>query len=349
VAGVLQDAVYQWTAAWAPYLAKQGIWLNLESYAKADGYDLSIFYPYAVEHCTIDGHLIGLPTDAHPGTNTIFYNKDIFKAAGAKEPEPLGNWTWDEYIEQLVKIKKNTGKWGVTMILGGSNDPTWYRCWKGDLIDQQTGKKCLWNTPETQTGFRYKHDRVHKWKIMPGKAELEGDYKAMWVAGKAAVMEADASRNTGLDKAIGGAFNRGAALLPRLPTGVIGTVGSVCGFHAYAKTKYPAECWGLLKECAGFETCIWNTLNTTKQPGPVVAAWHDPRVLKVWDGFALVAKLLDEGVQRYPMPANTRLVEFFDVYGQEFTALLYGDKPYNEANVGALQKKLQDILDLPLP
>ena len=61
------------------------------------------------------------------------------------------------------------------------------------------------------------------------------------------------------------------------------------------------------------------------------------------------AKLKPEDIGSIPVPANTRRGELHDLYNNEWQAMLYGDKPYDQANVDKLQKDLQAIFDKPLP
>ena len=54
VAGVLQDVVYQWTSAWAPYLAKQGVWMPLDDLKARRRIRLT----FLQMGCIFSGHLV---------------------------------------------------------------------------------------------------------------------------------------------------------------------------------------------------------------------------------------------------------------------------------------------------
>ncbi|MBC7234683.1 MAG: hypothetical protein H5T69_02490, partial [Chloroflexi bacterium] len=124
----------------------------------------------------------------------------------------------------------------------------------------------------------------------------------------------------------------------------------------YSKTKYPEECWGLLVLLSSFEISKWTALSKSHMtPGAVIAAWHDPEVWEACPPYkddALAWDTIDWGKLEtwvMPVPANTRRAEFSDKYGNEWNGMLYGQVPYDQANVDKLQKELQEIMDKPLP
>jgi ABC-type glycerol-3-phosphate transport system substrate-binding protein len=129
---------------WVTTLGSAGLLEPLDSYLKADKIDVSQYVKGAIDASTINGNLYGLPFRSE--TYVLFYNKDIFEAAGYTEAPK----TWDEVIE----IAKATTKGDVSGYgLCGSNFGnfsfqyiTMLRSHGGDVVTPDLKKSAL-NTP----------------------------------------------------------------------------------------------------------------------------------------------------------------------------------------------------------
>ncbi len=83
---------------WVQTFATAGLLAPIDEYVEASGLDLSQFVQGAIDTCTVDGHLYGLPFRTE--TYALFYNKDILAAAGYTEPPQ----TWDEVLEIAAAV-----------------------------------------------------------------------------------------------------------------------------------------------------------------------------------------------------------------------------------------------------
>ncbi|AJY45910.1 ABC transporter substrate-binding protein [Martelella endophytica] len=72
----------------------------LDDMLTSEGFDLSVFDQSILGGLSYDGTLFALPYDVGPWM--IYYNKDMFEAAGADLPEP--GWTWDQFVEAAKKM-----------------------------------------------------------------------------------------------------------------------------------------------------------------------------------------------------------------------------------------------------
>nr|WP_245319275.1 sugar ABC transporter substrate-binding protein [Consotaella salsifontis] len=101
-------------------LAANGALLDLtDMIAKSDAIKVENYFDGPMESATWDGHIYGVPK----ATNTIalYYNKDMFKEAGIKEPPR----TWDELIEDARKLNKpDKGVYGVAFSAKASEEGT---------------------------------------------------------------------------------------------------------------------------------------------------------------------------------------------------------------------------------
>lgn len=73
------------TSVYAP----KGAFTQLDDYVEKDSIDMSKFYGPATDELTYDGKLYGIPLTVD--SRVIFYNKDMFSAAGV-DPASITNW-----------------------------------------------------------------------------------------------------------------------------------------------------------------------------------------------------------------------------------------------------------------
>jgi hypothetical protein len=228
----------------------------------------------------------------------------------------------------------------------------WLRNW-GHWILDPTGKKVELTHPKTLEGVLWTIDVVKR-KLYPGSQDVQGtSATAMFAAGKMLTRTSNPGEYGGLDKAVGGKFQVGTVLAPRGPSAFENPPRRAFGPYANrhsvsAKTQYREESYGLLVRVTGYECMKWLVLNIGKQPG-ILTAWRDPEVLKIRPIFGKVADLMLKTTDVFAMPWNTRYPEYADRGSNELAPVQYGDKPYSEAAMAEIQRKLQEIVDLPRP
>ena len=79
--------------------AAMGALERLDDMADAHGLKRDYFKPVYYTGCSYDGHLYALPYDF--GTDLLFYNKTMFKQAGATPPN-----TYAEMLTAMAKLQK---------------------------------------------------------------------------------------------------------------------------------------------------------------------------------------------------------------------------------------------------
>jgi len=91
--------------------ASRGLLLNLETPAAGDAaFNAGVYYPRAYGAFQYKGMQLGLP--ATFSTVMLFYNKDLFDAAGVSYPEP--DWTWDDAVAAAKELTDlANGVWGL--------------------------------------------------------------------------------------------------------------------------------------------------------------------------------------------------------------------------------------------
>ena len=84
---------------------QQGLLLDISDYLSKDGIDMDEWFGSYSEWGQYNGTYYGLPSTASVGM--MFYNKDIFDAAGVDYPE--NDWTIDDYKEMAAKLTSGEG------------------------------------------------------------------------------------------------------------------------------------------------------------------------------------------------------------------------------------------------
>lgn len=161
--------------------AAKGALYNLNELAAADpDYSPSVFYNKALSAFSYQGVQYALPETF--STVVLFYNKDLFDAAGVAYPTE--DWTWDDAIAAAEKIRDPENDiWGL-------NSPVQF--WEfykkvaqnGGSIYDADGNPVI-NSPENVQALQTMLDIQSTYDIMPGAADMGGmDDSAMFKAGK---------------------------------------------------------------------------------------------------------------------------------------------------------------------
>ncbi|MFN3373463.1 MAG: ABC transporter substrate-binding protein, partial [Chloroflexus sp.] len=83
-----------------PFFAKEGVLLPLDDLMASTGTRRDAFIPDLINAFTYEGKTYGIPKDFN--TLGMFYNKDLFDAAGLAYP--TDDWTWDDLRDAAAKL-----------------------------------------------------------------------------------------------------------------------------------------------------------------------------------------------------------------------------------------------------
>ena len=132
------------SAQWHRTLATRGVLSELTQ-DQFEVLDLGDFWPNLLGAYNYDGVQYGLPTDLD--LQLVYYNKDLFDAAGVSYPE--AGWTWDDYraIAQALTQGEGVGKTygSASFNFGGTRMIAW--SYGGDFIDPETGEAAMESEP----------------------------------------------------------------------------------------------------------------------------------------------------------------------------------------------------------
>ncbi len=107
----------------------------------------------------------GFPTNA--AVDAIWFNKDLFDAAG--EPYPEGPWPWDELIEvaERLTLRDERGRIKQFGLLCDWWQWTQFVMLFGGHIYSEDGTRCTVDSPEAIEAIQFMHDLMHEYHVMP--------------------------------------------------------------------------------------------------------------------------------------------------------------------------------------
>jgi multiple sugar transport system substrate-binding protein len=286
------DVAMMESASLAFPLAEQGKWLNLEDYITKDSeISLDKLIP-GVTYYSEPGNLIGIAPG--PETFSLYYNADMFKAAGLTPPpdKSANAWTWDQFVDIAKKLTidengKNASEAGFDakkIKQYGINIGLWWGAWSnfvysngGDFVSAD-GKTFGLNQPEAVDALQKLADLINKYHVAPSPVQQK-NVPATNIAlqTKKIAMAIDGQwANFDLGKS---GFNYNIGVLPVLKTPVTTVVDGM--FSVFKSTKHPQESWELLKALLNPEGTI--DLNKGGLWMPALKEWYtNPDLIAKW-------------------------------------------------------------------
>ncbi len=247
--GTVPDVFYLTPDMSSEYISS-GKLLNLSPYMGRDGVKASDYYTALINPFTCtSGQVYGLPKDWN--SLGVFYNKQMFQAAGV--PFPTANWTWDDLKNDAQKLTKNPGspnsvygislsadasRWGAFLLANGgtvlNKDGT------QATFNNQTGIDTLnyyssfiknnTGTLPTSVGAPWNGDAFGKQRVAMA---IEGGWLIPYMASTYPNVQYD------------------IAPLPMAPNGKRANLTFTNAWAAYSGTKNPDAAWELIKYMTG--------------------------------------------------------------------------------------------------
>jgi len=129
------------------------------------------FAPAALAAWQRGSALYGLPADAVP--QVLFYNQDLFTAAGVAAPAP--GWTWDDWLAKAKQLTVRSND-SDTISQYGTALSTWAgMVWGngGELLSAD-GTQTLLDSPEAAAGVQFAADMVNVHRVAPAPKDAGG-------------------------------------------------------------------------------------------------------------------------------------------------------------------------------
>lgn len=173
---------------------------------------LAGFYPALMENGKADGKTWGIPFQR--STIVMYYNKDLFKAAGL-DPEKAPS-TWEELVEMGKKLTKADGsQWGA--MIPSTGYPYWMfgalAKQNGEVLMNQAGNETYFNKDGVVEALEYWQSLGKTHQIMPEGAIEWGTLRQNFLDQKTAMMWHSTGNLTAVKK--NAKFDFGVAMLPK--------------------------------------------------------------------------------------------------------------------------------------
>ncbi len=234
---------------------KEGLILDLNELATADGFDTSEFYPEPMYHLTYDPEtgapgdkLWGLPRDV--STFALYLNNDLIAEAGADDPRALaeaGEWDWEAFVDVATKVTAlGEPNKGFAMNSWWANYGAFMNAAGGGFFNEDR-TACALDTPESIAGLQQVVDIFDADLAVP----FGEDGEPAWKAGTVGMFTNGRWATPGARDV---PFNWDVV---QMPTGPGGTQGNWLFWGAYvvnANTEHPEEAWKLVQDLTSAET-----------------------------------------------------------------------------------------------
>ena len=243
-----------WMAQWA---ASDAI-IPLDDYLAKSTLTRDQFFPGAWDSNVWGGKVWGIPLN-NDVWQELYYNKDMFKAAGLDPEKPPADW--DELLEYAKKLNNPPDQYGIAIMGMGEMITcimdSFIRSNGGDIINPE-GTEAIINKPEAVEALKFLKELEAY--APPGTASRnESDAVALFTSGKVAMILAGSWQQDtfkGFPE-----LNWGVAMTPA-PKGKIfrGTLGG-WNLSIYKASKHPDEAWKYV-EFLGANKEVQKTVNS---------------------------------------------------------------------------------------
>lgn len=233
---------------WTVPGASRGMFVDLKPLYERDKVDLSdLWYNMEPEWGYKGGMYGGI---LYAGGQNLYMNTDLLKAAGVSTPTE--KWTWDNLLEAAKALTKPGAKqYGV--MFAPISPPYWSCAFiqaAGGTVLNDARDKCTLDTPQAMEGLQWIVDLIHKHKVMPTPASLEGQDNP-FIAGKVGFYFGGGWDEGAIRT---GGFNWDFAPMPLHPK--TGKKSVQLGSNAWSllsTSKHKDEAWTLVKYISGPE------------------------------------------------------------------------------------------------
>ncbi len=275
-AGSLADVIFTADLYVVPF-AKGGISIDMEPLAKADpNFDLSDVYENMLDLSKVEGKGLYMIPSSYDVV-TMYYNKTLFKQAGA--PLPTKDSTWDEIIASCKTILEKTGAYCMPAGTNGGSAKWWatyvpFIVGYGGQVLSDDGKTAMLSSPESLAGLTAYTDM---WKSVgqPFDFDAGGD---CFIVGKCALQFTIPGPMQSLRALNPQPFEWDVEVIPSFANGKKVTGMGTYGFSVTANAKDPQLAWDFIKGLLSAPTQKAITMNYSGMP-LLKSLRNDPDIL----------------------------------------------------------------------
>jgi multiple sugar transport system substrate-binding protein len=224
--------------------------LNLSPYMARDGVKASDYYSALINPFVCSsGQVYGLPKDWN--SLGVFYNKQMFQAAGL--PLPSANWTWSDLQNDAQKLTKNPGTpnsvYGIVLTADLSR---WgaFLYEDGGTVLNKDGSQATFNNQAAVNALQF-YDSFFKNNTGALPTTVGTPYNGDSLGKGRAAMTIEGGWLIPYLASTYPNLQYGIAPIPMAPNGTRADLTFTNAWSAYSGTKYPEAAWELIKYMTG--------------------------------------------------------------------------------------------------
>lgn len=321
-----------------PLYATNGIVKPIDDMVAKSGFDVNAIPDVMRNIYSYDGKLYSLPNNRD--AIIVWYNKDVFDAAGVEEPK--GGWTWEDFQTKAAALtNKDAGVYGTAAYLNFRQ--IWINTIEqaGGSILSEDGKTSTWNTPEVIAGVKYWAD-IAKAGSSPTVDQLsDTDQFSMFLSGKIGMLYAGSWMGNSFsrsDLAKDGKIS--VAVLPMGPVNNNASTSSL-GNMIGSTTKHEDEAYKFVEYLGGKEAAAIYTAG-----GVALAAYpeYDKNFIDFYAGKLDASPVSEQISSVFGLPRSFNTPVWLGQMNPVMAKVFKGDISVEEG-VQMLQDQMQKALD----
>lgn len=358
IAGGTVGDVFWDTYRNTPRFANNKVIMPLDDLVAKDNFDLSQYFPSAIDSSRYQGVLYAMPFKLHPGPAALYYNVNALQEAGATMPDRQVP-SWDQLVDIASKLTTQANgrieRYGLS--LGLSTDQTtstlqtlgmYARSWGGDLYSAD-GKTSLFNDQPMRDAVRFMADLLFSKKVAAPLQDMTSQAEDPMIAQRVAMLQASSSTKSITTK-IGGKFDVRDVMMPPGPSGKVGTMAITDHINISASTKNPEAAWELVKLLVGHDVGVRLGGGTggiaSGTCGARIDVFNDPALMAnpLHPIFIDLCQMATAPIQ----PANLREEEVATAVHQTIGPVFLGERQPDDGFFTQLNQAVQSVLDRPM-
>jgi multiple sugar transport system substrate-binding protein len=346
--GTLGDVMWTSVGGGGIYnLVAQKMLLPLDTIIAREKLDLGQYYKNCIDGLKREGKLYSLPFKAHPGVGPLFYNETEFTRTGAGIPDKT--WTLDRFLDAAKRVTNPAqGVYGYNPMVTQKTILTFVRAFGGELLDPE-GKKSMINSAQSTAAITWMYEAFTKHNIAPQPKWLTAQgltADTAFTTGKLMSGKWGTSFQLTAANNVKDSFKWFATIHPKGPGGVPGSDYEIDGDSVTQVSKFPEQGFQLVKWLTSQEAGIrLGEIGGTVGGRPDV--YKSERLLK--DPVRKVFLEAMETAQPGRPLFNTRMAEYEKEIQDSLLPAFNGETAPTKAFLDDLARRVQVILDRPLP
>lgn len=323
-------------------LAATGVARPIDDLIEESGYALDEHYATTTSAARLNGQLYGIPILAHPGRVGLYYNKNLFDAAGVDYPD--ATWTHDDFLAAAIALNDPDRRiWGFMDPEGSYfTSIVFIRAFGGDTLNAD-GTESLLNSDEAKAALAFQSALYNEHKVAPPPGTTGQGANQLFAANQLAMFQSG-FWGSNVVQLMEDPDALGVAPMPLGPSGQRGSMFEFDPLCVSSSTENPAEAFQWVDRMTNFDAQLQATLSynvTASRP----AVMTHPDVQGQTETLKVFSGIMEEALPLV-LPANFRETEHFKFVGDNLQALWLGlasvDDMIEDLNSGA-----QAILDKP--